>query len=153
MKKTSLFVLTALLTTLLASPFCSKKKPREKAFPVGPEKQKQILAYADPVMENILVGFNKNDYETYSRDFGNQMKKAQPEPAFQKVRQKIVGRIGLYKKHALTRIVKTGKYYIVIYAGEFEKEKGVQMRLVFNKNDASHKVAGLWFNSPGLRRK
>jgi hypothetical protein len=48
-------------------------------------------------------------------------------------------------------VTDTGEYIAVNYSAEFEREDGVNLRFVFRKGDESHRLYGLWFNSPMLR--
>jgi len=111
----------------------------------------QVLAYADPIAENLLAGFNEDNYTTYSRDFSPEMKQSLDEGAFEQNREYVTSRIGLYKSRSSPVVTDDGKYIVVTYKGEFEREDGVNLRFVFKKDDESHRLHGLWFNSPKLR--
>ncbi|MCK9276511.1 MAG: DUF3887 domain-containing protein [Methanoculleus sp.] len=111
----------------------------------------QVLAYAEPVAGNLLAGFNEDNYTMYSRDFSPEMKQALDEGAFEQNREYVTSRIGLYKSRASPVVTDDGKYIAVTYKGEFEREDGVNLRFVFKKDDESHQLCGLWFNSPMLR--
>lgn len=117
----------------------------------GPEKDK-IVKYADPITDSILAGYNNDDYAAYSRDFDEQMKNALPEKVFRQTRELILGKVGLYKSRALSKVLLKDSYKIVIYNGEFEKESGVEIKVVLNKYGDKDLVSGLWFNSPKLRK-
>ncbi|MCK8517668.1 DUF3887 domain-containing protein [Methanoculleus sp. 7T] len=118
---------------------------------VSDEEAAQVLAYAEPVAENLLAGFNEDNYTMYSRDFSPEMKQALDEAAFEQNREFVTSRIGLYKSRANPVVTDDGKYVAVTYKGEFERENGVNLRFVFRKGDESHQLQGLWFNSPMLR--
>lgn len=118
---------------------------------VSDEEKAQLLAYAEPIAENLLLGFNEGNYPTYSRDFGEEMKRALDEAAFEQNREFVTSRIGLHVARGSPVVTESGEYIAVTYKGEFEREDGVDLRFVFRKDDGSHRLYGLWFNSPKLR--
>jgi hypothetical protein len=114
------------------------------------EERNSVLLYADPVADNLLQGFNENNYTMYSRDFGPEMKAALDEAAFVQNREFVVSRIGLYVSKGSPVVTESGEFIAVNYPAKFEREDGVNVRLVFRKGDASHQLSGLWFQSPEL---
>lgn len=139
--------LTALLL-LLAVAACGCMD-RESVVP--DDDATQVLAYADPVAENLLAGFNEDNYTKYSRDFSPEMKQALDEAAFEQNRELVTSRIGLYESRKDPVVTETGDYIAVVYKATFEREDGVDIRFVFKKGDEAHQLQGLWFNSPKLR--
>ena len=115
------------------------------------QQRDEIMAYADPAAENLLAGFNEEDHAKFSRDFSEQMKNAMTEPVFKQTREGIVSKIGLYKSRNLFKVEKKGPHIVVLYKAEFEKESGVEVKVVFTKYGEKDLVSGLWFNSPKLR--
>ncbi|MDD1677708.1 MAG: DUF3887 domain-containing protein [Methanomicrobiales archaeon] len=114
-------------------------------------EQIQVRVYADPITDNLLQGFNENNYTRYSRDFSDEMKQALDASAFQQSRELIIPRIGLYVTRGDAIVIQTGDYLAANYKADFEQEEGVDVRVVFKKGDDSHQIYGLWFNSPKLR--
>ena len=45
----------------------------------------QIKAAAEPILDNLLAGFNDDNYAKYSRDFDTALREALPESKFQQV--------------------------------------------------------------------
>jgi isocitrate dehydrogenase kinase/phosphatase len=115
------------------------------------EEAAAVLAYADPIADNLMQGFNEGDYAKYSRDFSPEMKQALDEAAFEQNREAVTSRIGLYESRSDPVVTETGEYIAVTYRAAFEGEDGVALRFVFKKDDPSHQLHGLWFNSPKLR--
>jgi hypothetical protein len=115
------------------------------------EERAQIRAYADPITDILLEGFNEGNYTLYSRDFSTEMKAALHEAAFEQNRAQIISRIGLYLVRSEGSVTQSGDYVAVVYRADFEREQGVEIRVVFRKGDESHQIYGLWFNSPALR--
>jgi hypothetical protein len=117
---------------------------------VSDQERAVVLAYADPIADNLLQGFNENNYTMYSRDFGPEMKAALDEAVFEQNREFVVSRIGLYESRGTPVVTKSGEFIAVNYPAKFEKEDGVNVRLVFRIGDESHQLSGLWFQSPEL---
>jgi hypothetical protein len=117
---------------------------------VSDQERAAVIAYADPIADNLLQGFNENNYTMYSRDFGPEMKAALDEAAFEQNREFVVSRIGLYESRGSPVVTKSGEFIAVSYPAKFEKEAGVNVRLVFRMGDESHQLSGLWFQSPKL---
>jgi len=118
---------------------------------VSDEEAAQVLAYAEPIADNLMQGFNEGNYTKYSRDFGPEMRQALDEAAFEQNREFVTSRIGLYESRSDPVVTETGEFIAVTYSAKFEQEDGVALRFVFKKDDPSHQLQGLWFNSPKLR--
>jgi len=109
-----------------------------------------VLAYVEPVTDNLLAGFNAGDYTTLARDFNAQMRSAFTEALFNSNRALTLSKIGKYVARQVAGVEKRDNYIIVIYKARFENEDNVTVRVVFEAG-GSHQVAGLWFNSPKLQ--
>mgnify|MGYP000890130152 CR=1 FL=1 len=94
---------------------------------------------------------DEGNYTMYSRDFGPEMKQALDEAAFERNRESVTSRIGLYESRREPAVTETGEFIAVTYKAAFEREDGVALRFVFKQGDESHQLYGLWFNSPMLR--
>ncbi|NLZ29653.1 MAG: DUF3887 domain-containing protein [Methanomicrobiales archaeon] len=138
----------AALILLLAVSACGCMD-RESA--IAGEEAAQVLSYADPIAENLLTGLNEDNYTTYSRDFSPEMRQELDRASFEQSREFVTSRIGLYESKSDPVVTEAGDYVAVTYKAEFEQESGVDVRFVFKKDDASHQLQGLWFNSPKLR--
>lgn len=111
----------------------------------------RVLAYAEPIADNLLAGFNEGNYTNYSRDFSPEMKEALDETVFEQNHEHVTSRIGLYESRSDPVVTETGDYIAVTYRAKFEREDGVALRFVFKEDDPSHRLHGLWFDSPKLR--
>lgn len=137
-------LLLALCFILMLGGGCSKKAD------VSVDQQ-SVLSYADPIVDNLLAGFNEGNYAKFSKHFDNRMRSALPEAAFAQMRQSIISKIGRYKSRTVSKVQKQGPGTLVIYNAEFEKESGVEVKVVFTKNREKNLVSGLFFDSPKLR--
>ena len=118
---------------------------------VSDDVKAEVLAYADPIADNLMQGFNEGNYTKYSRDFSPEMKQALDEAAFEQNREHVTSRIGLYESRSDPVVTEIGEHIAVTYKAKFEREDEVALRFVFQKGDGSHRLYGLWFNSPMLR--
>lgn len=114
----------------------------------------EIRKYADPSIENILTAMNTGDYTKYSKDFSDQMKTALPENTFISQNGIIKNKIGDYASKEFTKVDSQENYVRAIYTTKFTNEpNNVMVTVVFLKDDASHKVQGLFLSSPKLATK
>lgn len=143
-------VVVITLGLLLVLTACSEKK-EQTSKAAAQTKDQEVLTYADPIVDNLLEGFNEGSYQKFSRDFDQQMKSSLNANAFMQTRQTIQSKIGRYISRHLSRIDRKGQLTAVIYSAAFENEKGVTVRVVFQKQGESYLVTGLWFNSPKLK--
>ena len=116
----------------------------------GAEKA-EILQYAEPIADNLLIGYNEGNYTVLSRDFDEQMKNALTEAVFLQNRELVTSKIGRYVSRGTPAVLEKGPLTILIYSAEFENESGVEVRVVFLEYGDNNLVSGLWFNSPKLR--
>ncbi|HQN90197.1 MAG TPA: DUF3887 domain-containing protein [Methanoregulaceae archaeon] len=120
-------------------------------MPLSPEEQARVIAFANPITDNLLDGFNQNNYQQYSRDFSSEMKKGLDVKVFEQNRALVVSKIGSSVSRGDPVVTGSGEFLVVNYKADFEQEQGVDVRVVFRKGDDTHQVYGLWFNSPKLR--
>ncbi len=119
--------------------------------PLSPEEQAQVITFANPITDNLLDGFNQNNYQQYSRDFSGEMKQGLDEKVFEQNRELVLSKIGSYVSRGDPVVTGSGEFLVVNYKADFEQEQGVDIRVIFRKGDDTHQVYGLWFNSPKLR--
>jgi hypothetical protein len=120
--------LLAVLVILAAVFACGCMSPETV---VSDEEKGRVLEYADPIADNVLLGFDDGNYTMY-REF-------------------VTSRLGLYVSRDDPVVTERGEYITVTYRANFEREDGVSLRFVFRKGDESHQISGLWFDSPMLR--
>lgn len=115
----------------------------------------KVREYADPMTENLLIGRNEKNYEKYSKDFSDEMKKAVSQEKFLESIDLIEGKIGKYiensKKFDLA--TKNNNYIIVTYKAKFTDESSdVTVRIVFEDINGEMKISGEFYDSPNLRQ-
>jgi predicted small secreted protein len=145
MKKTVRFVSIVCLLALTLSA-CSSQKTLTGA------DRDAVLAFSEALTENMLAGYNANDYAVFSSGFDQAMLAGIPEASFPDFYASIHGKIGTYQSREVTSVELVGGYYAVIYTAVFEQDNPVTMRVVFTVA-APNQISGLWFDSARLREK
>ena len=115
----------------------------------------KVRKYLNPITENLLIGRNEKNYEKYSKDFSDEMKKAVSQEKFLESIDLIEGKIGKYiensKKFDLA--TKNNNYIIVTYKAKFTDESSdVTVRIVFEDINGEMKISGEFYDSPNLRQ-
>jgi len=112
---------------------------------LGGADKDAVLAYAEPMTDQLLAGLNAGDYAAFSRDFNDPMLKALPESSFANLLASTTGKYGKYISRQLKSVQEVGGYYRVTYSGQFEKFQNLTVFVTFEKADP-HKVAGIFFS-------
>ena len=120
------------------------------------DNRDEVLAYAEPKVDNMMAALNAGDYAAFVRDYNEAMLKATDETAFDGLRTLVQSKIGNYVSRQVTnveQVAENGQQFIrVVYSAKFENEDKVTVRVVFD-DTADHPISGLWFDSPKLRGK
>jgi hypothetical protein len=115
------------------------------AAPIG-TNDARVKAIAEPILENLLAGFNKGNYAQYSKDFDATLREAIPEKKFQQVREEILKKIGSFKSKKFLGFLNQQAYTVVLWKGAFSGTKDdVLIKLVLSKRENKVVVVGLWF--------
>jgi hypothetical protein len=114
------------------------------------QDRETVLAYSEPLADNVLEGINEWDYTAFSRDFDPAMKKALNEKAFNEMVATFKEKVGDYQSREIDKVELVDNIYVVSYKARFAQEDVVAIRLSV-RGDNPPQVAGLWFDSPKLR--
>jgi hypothetical protein len=115
------------------------------AVPVGNQND-QVRAVADPLVDNLLTGFNQGDYAQYSRDFDDTLREAIPEKKFQQVRADILKKLGKFKEKKYLGFLNQQAHTMVLWKGAFSgTSDDVLIKLVLSRRQGKVQVVGLWF--------
>ena len=151
MKQTHKFALITSLTLMLLAGVLLAGCSRGKAL-TGSERD-AVLAYAEPIADNLFLGLNAADYATFSRDFNDQMLQGIPEENFtSSLLPNVMGKLGNYVSRQVDSVTQIGGNVLIIYTAKFENDDNVTVRLSLETADPHH-VAGLYFSSPTLNQK
>ncbi len=106
----------------------------------------KVKAEASPILDNLLTGFNKGNYDQYSKDFDATLREAIPEKKFQQIRDEILKKLGPYKSKKYLGFLNQQAYTVVLWKGAFADTKdNVLIKLVLSKRENKVVVVGLWF--------
>jgi hypothetical protein len=146
--KNRLFQIISVIVILAIAGGCASS-PRALE---GAERE-AVLAYAEPMADNEFAAIDANDYGAFIKDYDKAMKAATSPENFANLVTLISTRLGKYQSREVTAVTAVGKEAIlVIYSADYENEKGVTVRLVFQPG-GDHLITGIWFDSPKLREK
>lgn len=105
-----------------------------------------VESITTPILDELLAGFNENDYARYSRHFDQEMLKAIPEEKFRITREQILYDIGNYQSKKYLGYLNQNNMTVVLYKGKFSKFFGdVLIKLVLTRVGDQYYVKGLWF--------
>jgi hypothetical protein len=115
--------------------------------------ENEVKGFAQPITENLLTGFNEENYARFSQDFDEAMLKGIQESAFANLLSQIKGKIGNYVGGSIkfSTAYQQDSYIVVIYNATFTEETSdVTITISLEQVNGEYKVAGLYFNSPKL---
>lgn len=115
------------------------------------------VTYGSAITDNVLEGIKNKDYNKFTRDFSDTMKKAIPEQSFNSLADKLNTKIGDYSSKTFSGAAKNKKdnkeYTVVVYKAKYTKESGdVLITITFSDNNGKKAVDGLFFKSPNLTK-
>ena len=115
------------------------------AAPVGTSDQ-EVKALAEPILENLLAGFNQGNYAQYSKNFDETLREAIPEEKFQQVRRQLMKKLGSFKGKNYLGFLNQQAHTVVLWKGAFtDTQDDVLLKLVLSKRQDKVVVKGLWF--------
>ncbi len=137
MKKIGISVLAAVALGLLIA--------AALAAPVGTE-DRQVKALAEPILDNLMKGFNQGDYAQFSNNFDQTMRETITEKNFQQVRDDLLKKWGKYKSKTYLGFLNQKDYTIILWKAAFaDTKRDVLIKLVLSRSQDKIFVSGLWF--------
>lgn len=115
------------------------------------EELEDVLSYAQSPAENLIDGLIARDYEQFSQDFSDTMKKGMNQQSFDDLLVMLDTKLGTYQSFDLVTVLQDENFSTLVYRLTYEKDNQVSMRVVFD-NESPHPISGLWFDSPELRQ-
>jgi hypothetical protein len=133
-----LISLSCLILALLVTSACSAPKP------AGPTDQ-QITS----MTENILKALDAKDYQSFTRDFSDQMKSAFTQEQFDRLSSLLQTASGSYISPGTPSLTNNQGYAVYRFPAKYANET-VYVTITFLVG--GQKVEGLWFDSAALRK-
>jgi len=114
----------------------------------GKALKESDVAFADGMVENVLIAENEENYEMWAKDMSDEMIKGiSDKDKFEEVIIKPVrGKIGNYIPNSkkFVKAVESKGVVAVYYSVDFEKKNGVQLKFVFGDVNGEKKIVGEW---------
>jgi uncharacterized protein YxeA len=151
MKKKIIIVCCVALAIVLIALIIGEISTTKKSSPVVLSTVSEPVDI-EPITDNLMSGLNANDYTIFSKDFNEKMKSAFTKEGFDQTYKAVHERIGNYVSRSAVEVSETDELITVVYSAKFEKEDGVTLRVIVEKS-GDHHLAGLWIDSPDLRKK
>ena len=106
----------------------------------------EVQKAADPILDNLMAGFNEGNYQKYSKDFDPTLKESLPEAKFKQVRSEILQKIGKYQSRKYLGFLNQNKFTVVLWKGTFsDTTSHVLNKLLSSNSPGKVVVVGLWF--------
>lgn len=124
MKKNWFFILILMLCILALLSACERVLS-------GSEKA-DVLAYSEPVVDNLFAGMTANDYTTFSRDFDADMLEEIPITLFSAWKEDMDGKFGNYQSRTVQQVYQSDEFRVVAYEAAFDKAGQVLVKVAFH---------------------
>jgi len=107
----------------------------------------KIKTIVDPITENYFVSINNEDYDKFSKDFDDGMKKAITKDNFIQLFLPVKNELGDYIPNSikLVTIANEQGFTAVYYDANFLKKNNIKIKMVFSKINDEYKISGQWF--------
>lgn len=133
------------LLALFLLAFLAGCSPQVNILP--PEQARSFAAQVDARSEKLFQGLSNHDYDAFTRDMDEAMKRAVTEQQFETLYQTLVGKHGRYLSRETIQVFDTGHYRSIQYAVRFERKEGLKLRLVFDMAVSPPPISGFWIDS------
>ncbi len=111
-----------------------------------------VETQATEIVRNIVQGITEGDYQKYTRDFSDAMRKSSDHESFLQLQSNLRKHVGKFKSMAYIGFYSQEGFLITLFKARFSKEKDdVLVNLVLDRHK-DPKVTGLWFEAPSLRK-
>lgn len=115
------------------------------AAPVG-TNDRQVKGLAEPILDNLMKGFNQGNYAQFSKHFDKTMLETINKQKFQEVREDLRKKWGQYKSKKYLGFLNKQAYTIVLWKAAFaDTQDDILITLVLSKSKDKVFVSGLWF--------
>ncbi len=114
------------------------------------------VAYAGPVLDNILRGIAEKDYGKFSRDFSAKLKEAVKEEDFYSLVTTLNTKLGEYQARSFSNAGQTktagGTITLVTYRARYSKESNTTIKIYFGENNGDKLIEGFLIDAPALHK-
>ncbi len=114
------------------------------------------VAYAGPMLDNILQGIAEKDYGKFSRDFSEKMKDTVKEEDFYSLVTTLNTKLGEYQARSFSNAGQTktagGTITLVTYRARYSKESNTTIKIYFGENNGDKLIEGFLIDAPALQQ-
>jgi hypothetical protein len=104
------------------------------------------VAYAGPMLDNVLAGIAARDYAKFSRDFSATMRDGATETGFPAVVAALEEKLGGYSDRRFLRAGKTrtamGMLTVVTYQARYSKDERATIMIWISENNGERRIEG-----------
>jgi hypothetical protein len=121
--------------------------PAETAKRATKEESDAIMKAVKPIVEDYFAALKTKDYARMTKNFSDDLRKELTPEQLKAELDKEAGSLsGPFESAEFDR-VETDKMFInVYYVAKYGKTSKTTMKFIFPKDDATHKIVGLWEN-------
>ena len=106
----------------------------------------EVKNIAEPILDNVMSGFTKNDYFQYSKDFDATLRETITSERFQEIREDILKWIGSYLYREYLGFINREAITIIFWKGSFDKtEDEILIKMVVSERNGRYLITGLWY--------
>ncbi|MFP4497866.1 MAG: DUF3887 domain-containing protein [Vulcanimicrobiota bacterium] len=152
MKKFSIIALLVICLLITGQAFAQKpggQMGQDSSAPNMESIKDENLAEKEGtvILENLIEGLEKNNYEQFTRDFDEQMKKEVTREKFKELQKDIMGRLGKMTNKTYLAALQRTNYTILLWEGQFADFDGdILLTLTLTRIENKIKVAGFYFH-------
>lgn len=111
-----------------------------------------IETRATAIIRDIMEGITQGDFQKYTKDFSDAMRKSADHESFLQLQSKLRKHVGKFKSIEYIGFYGQEGLLFTLFKARFSKEKDdVLVNLVLDRHK-DPKVTGLWFDAPSLRK-
>ena len=104
----------------------------------------EVKKIAEPILDNVMKGFTKDNYVQYSKNFDVTLKETITSERFQEIRGDIIKWIGSYLYREYLGFINREAITIVFWKGVFDKtEDEILIKMVVSQRNGKYFITGL----------
>ena len=149
MSKVTLAVLVAVFGLALPGAY-ALDVPGAPKDTAGADSKNDVAATFDPLVENALKAYNKEDFKAFFADYSKSLSAMATEPVFKMMfidtYKKDLGNYVSRKLVADQSSKVVGDANVLVYNAQFEKNKNVRISVNVNKEDGKFKFVQIRFD-------
>lgn len=104
----------------------------------------EVKNIVEPMLDNVLKGFSKDDYFLYAQDFDGKLKETITAERFQEIRQDVFKGIGAYLYREYLGFINKGSITIIFWKGVFDKTQDEMLiKMIVTRENGQYLITDL----------